>query len=55
MPSRPMWIKYYLMVINSPAHVQLPTNSAELWRGSEEGWEQERGGEKREEERDKCC
>lgn len=41
MPSRPMWIKYCLMVLNSPVPVQLPANSAELWRGREEGWEQE--------------
>lgn len=39
-------MRTFLDIINCPAlyfsHLgQLPTNSAELWRGREEGWEQE--------------
>lgn len=39
MRSRP---KYYLTVLNYLVQVLLATNSLELWRGSEEGHEQEK-------------
>lgn len=49
MQLRPMWIKHYHTVLNHLVQVQLPTNGAGIWRGSEEGYKQQKrkGGERK--------
>lgn len=43
MKLRPLGIKYYLTVLYYLVQTHLPTNSTELWKGSDEGHKQGEG------------